>query len=64
LGFAVVLVFQLAHLLASPPTPRLLVVIAATLVATILLMSAAHDQARITNGIPRLAMSGQDSGKR
>lgn len=51
LSLAVLLVFQLAHLLAAPPTPRLLLTTAATLVATVLLMTALYDQARAMNHV-------------
>ena len=46
LGAAVVLIFQLVHLLGAPPTSGMLLAAAGTLVATVLLMTALHQQAR------------------
>jgi len=46
LGAAVVLIFQLVHVLSAPPTSGMLLAAAGTLVATVLLMTALHQQAR------------------
>lgn len=46
LGLAVLLLFQLVQLLASPPTSNALLAAVATLVATILFMALLHEQAR------------------